>query len=166
MRFPCLSAILTIAAIGYGSTARFSVDGSTSTASTTVTVIQPRPGAPGYSWLRIYFYSSPLTADDLASARKGRVDEIKAKWGAVLQLTLDKDSNVWQVDLALPGHTCTIAASDREAKSAIQEFHFDGRHVRLRGMGSHTCDMRFTQIPNQTFEWNIDVDSAVAASAG
>jgi hypothetical protein len=86
---------------------------------------------------------------------------MKTRWSAVLQLTLDQDSHVWQVDLALPGHTCTIAESDRAAKSALQEFQFDGKRLRLRGNGSHVCDMRFMGIPNQTFNWNVDLDSPV-----
>jgi len=68
---------------------------------------------------------------------------------------------VWQVDLSLPGHTCTIAESDREARGALQMFQFDGRRVRLRGRGTHACDMRSLRIPNQTFEWDIDVDVPV-----
>jgi hypothetical protein len=159
------AAILAFVTIGSGSLARFSVDGTASTSSTTVATIEPRTGAPGYSWLRIYFYSSPLTSDDLLTGTKGRVESMKAKWNAVLQLTLDKDSNVWQVDLALPGHTCTIAESDREAKSALQEFLFDGKHLRLRGKGSHVCDMRFMGIPNQTFTWDVDLDSPVVERA-
>ena len=119
----------------------------------------------GYSWLRISFYASPLSSDDRASATKGRVDAMKAKWSAVLQLTVDKDATVWQVDLALPGHTCTIAESDRDAKNALQEFRFDGRHLRLRGKGSYVCDLRSLKIPNQTFGWDVDVDAPVVEAA-
>jgi hypothetical protein len=106
-----------------------------------------------------------VTADDHASATKGHIESIKAKWSAVLQLTVDAHSNVWQVDLSLPGHTCTIAESDREAKNALQEFQFDGKHVRLRGRGSQVCDMRSLGIPNQTFQWDVDLDSPVIERA-
>ena len=160
-----MSAILMLGAIGSPSNAKFFVDGTASTSSTAVATTQPRTGAPGYSWLRIYFYASPLTPYDSASATKGRVESITATWSAVVQLTVDKGSNVWQVDLSLPGHTCTIAESDREAKNALQEFRFDGRHLRFRGKGSHVCDMRLLRIPNQTFGWDVDVDAPVVETA-
>ena len=126
--------------------------------------IQPRTGSPGYSWLRIYFYGSALSPDDSMAAAKGRVGSIKEKWSAVLQLTVDKDSNVWQVDLALPGHTCTVAESDREAKNALPAFRFDGRRLLLRSTGSHVCDMKSLGIPNQTFEWGVDLDIPVVGN--
>lgn len=127
---------------------------------TAVATVQPRTAAPGYSWVRIYFYPSPLTADESARAGQGRVDSIK-RWNAMLQLTVDKNATVWQVDLAVPGHTCTIAESDRDAKNAFQEMSFDGAHVRLKGKGAHVCDMRLLNIPNQTFTWDVDLDSPV-----
>ena len=78
---------------------------------------------------------------------------------------MDSDSNVWQVDLALPGHTCTVAESEREAKSALPEFRFDGERLRLRGKGSHVCDMKSLGIPNQTFGWDVDLDIPVVEDA-
>lgn len=165
MRSLSVSAIFALASIGSASNARFSVDGTASTPSTAVATIQPRTGAPGYYWLRVYFYSAPLASDDSASATKGRVESIKAKWSAVLQLTVDDHSNVWQVDLSLPGHTCTIAESDREAKNAMQEFQFDRKRLRLRGKGSHVCDMRSLGIPNQAFAWDVDLDTPVVENA-
>jgi hypothetical protein len=162
VRSGSIAALFTLVTLRADSTnARFSVDGTVSTLSTALATIEPRTGAPGYSWLRIYFYSSQLTADDGARARQGRVESIKTKWSAVLQLTVDKSTTVWQVDLALPGHTCTIAESDRDAKNALQDFAFDGKHVRLRGKGSHVCDMRLLKIPDQTFTWDVDLDSGV-----
>jgi hypothetical protein len=161
MRALLLAAIVTVVAVASGPTATFSVDGSATTSSTALATIQPRTGALGYSWLRVYFYSARLTSGDLLSGAQGRVEAMKAKWSAVLQLTLDQESHVWQVDLALPGHTCTIAESDRAATSALQEFRFDRKRVHLKGNGSHVCDMRFMGIPNQTFKWDVDLDSPV-----
>jgi hypothetical protein len=86
----------------------------------------------------------------------------RSNWSAVLQLTVDQEGTVWQVDLSLPGHTCTIAASDVEARDVLQMFQFDGQRVRLRGQGSHVCDMRSLRIANQTFEWDVDLDVLVA----
>ena len=155
-------AVLTLAAFGAGANATFAVDGRTSTSSIVVATIQPRNGAPGYSWLRIYFYPSALSADDNAAATQGRVAAIGAKWTAVLQFTLDKASTVWQVDLSLPGHTCTVAETDRDAGNALQDFQFDGKNLRLRTKGTHVCDMTSLGIPNQTFAWDVDLATSVA----
>jgi hypothetical protein len=161
----CAAAIVMVVTIRSDSTAKFSVDGTVTLWSTAVATIQPRTGAPGYSWLRIYFYASPLTADDRARAQEGRIASIETRWTAVLQLTLDKALTVSQVDLALPGHTCTIAESDRDAKNALQVFQLAGKHLRLRGRGSHVCDMKFMGIPNQTFGWDVDLDLPVVEGA-
>ena len=160
MRLVTTLLILTSVAPGPMGTARFSVDGVTSVPLATRATVQPRNGAPTYSWLRVYFYSSGAAAAR-AEASTPR-DLTKTNWSAVLQLTVDKGGTVWQVDLSLPGHTCTIAASDGEARSALQIFQFDGTRVRLRSHGSHICDLRTLRIANQTFEWDVDVDVPVA----
>jgi len=145
--------------------ATFSVGGRATASSTAVATVQPRTGAPGYSWLRIYFYPEPLAPADAASARSGRIGAIKAKWSAVLQLTVDESATVWQIDLSLPGHTCTIAESDREAAAALREFRFDGMRVRVNGKGTRVCDLTLLRILNQTFAWDVDLESAVVEDA-
>ena len=161
MRLLWASTLLTAAAISVAQTSRFGVDGKTTSPSTMVATIQPRTAAPGYSWLRIYFYSSSLTASERANATKGDVESIRTGWAAVLQLTLDKNATVWQIDLSLPGHTCTIAASDRDAKNVLQEFHFDGTRLRVKGKGFHDCDLTSLRIPNQRFEWDMNFETSV-----
>jgi hypothetical protein len=160
-----IAAAVAAAVFAASPLATFSVDGRATSSSAAVATVQPRAGAPGYSWLRIYFYPSPLAPADAASARSGRVGAIKAKWSAVLQLTVDKSATVWQIDLSLPGHTCTIAESDREAAAALQEFRFDGVRVRLKGKGTRVCDLALLRIPNQTFAWDVDLESAVVEGA-
>jgi hypothetical protein len=142
------------------STATFTVDGVATRPRAAVATIQPRTGAPGYSWLRIFFYPSAAAADR-AAATHGR-DLTKTTWSAVLQFTVDKAGTIWQIDLSVPGHTCTIAETDRDAKAALQEFQLDRRSVRLRGMGKHVCDMRSLKIPDQTFQWDVDLDLPLA----
>jgi hypothetical protein len=161
MRILWASTLITATAISLVQTSRFGVDGKTTSASTTVATIQPRTAAPGYSWIRIYFYSSSLTASERANATKGEVESIRTGWSAVLQLTVDKATTVWQIDLSLPGHTCTIAASDRDAKNVLQEFQFDGTRLRLTGKGFHDCDMTSLRVPNQRFEWEMNFETSV-----
>jgi len=153
-------ALLIAASTSSAQSATFRVDCVTSTPSTVVATIQPRPGAPGYSWLRIYFYSS-LTESEREQVERGGTDAHRTHWAAVLQLSLDARSTVWQIDLSLPGHSCTIAESDRDANSALQAFQFDGGRLVLKTKGVHVCDMRSLGISNQRFEWDVSVDTRV-----
>ena len=176
-----LSAAVTFFAVGsavvgqsrlepsaFNASARFSIDGDVLSLSTGVATIEPR--APGYRWLRVNFYSFPLTPADIAGAMKGNVDSMEHKWTstagnprdynhshAVLQLTVDGDRKVSQVDLSVPGHTCTIAASPGEAAKALPGYQFDGKRLTLKGKGSYICDMSFAKSPNRTFGWDLDV---------
>jgi hypothetical protein len=74
---------------------------------------------------------------------------------AVLQLGVDKDGKVWQVDLSVPGHACTIASSDSAANAMLQEYRFDGTRLRLRTKGTHPCE---------TFAWDVDLTVPVFAT--
>ncbi|HYN06245.1 MAG TPA: hypothetical protein VES67_02545 [Vicinamibacterales bacterium] len=154
------SILLIAVALNSVQTAKFGVDGVTNTPSTIVATIEPRTAAAGYSWLRVYFYSS-LSAGERASAAKGLVESIRTAWVAVLQFTVDKTSTVWQIDLSLPGHTCTIAESDADARKAFQEFLYDGRRLRVKGKGSFVCVMSAIGVPNRTYEWDVDFETAV-----
>jgi hypothetical protein len=133
--------------------------------------VEPRPGAPGYSWLRITFYSFPFTEADRAAAMKGHLESMDARWtnkatnpkdynhsNAVIQLGVDKNWKVWQVDMSVPGHACTIAGSEREVKAALQEYRFDGTRLRLRGKGSFVCEMNTPGVPNRRYGWDLDLD--------
>jgi hypothetical protein len=141
-------------------TATFRVEGVTITPSTVVATIEPRLGAPGYRWLRVYFYSS-LTAAERAQAERGGSEAFRTHWAAVLQFSLDQQSTIWQVDLAVPGHTCTIAESNVAAKKAVQAFRLDDGRLSLTAKGLNVCDMKSLGIPNQTFEWDVNITTPV-----
>jgi hypothetical protein len=162
MRWLCPSALLVTIVVASVQTAKFGVDGVTSTPSIIVAIVEPRLGAPGYSWLRIYFYSS-LAAGERAHAAKGQVESIRTAWDAVLQFTVDKTSTVWQVDLSVPGQTCTITDSDSGARKAFQEFLFDGRRLRLKGKGSFACVTGSVGVSNRLLEWDIDLETPVVS---
>ncbi len=139
----------------FSANAQFSVDsGAVSSASAAVATIEARNLAPGYSWLRIYFYSGPLSKEDIAGAMNGKVN---SRWNGVIQLTVDKDLKITQVDMSIPGHGCTIAPFEQEVRAFPQEYRFDGQNLILKSKGSYVCDMKFMGIPNQKFEWNIDL---------
>jgi hypothetical protein len=162
----------------FKTSATFAVDDTAMSLSSALATIEPRAGAPGYSWLRIYFYSFAPTAEDVAGAMKGsvesmerRVKELTGDPGryntshAEIQLTVDQDSRVWQVDMAIPGHGCTIAPFEPDVKAFLQDYRLAGQELKLRSKGSYLCDMAFMGIPNQKFAWDIDLDIPVFAKA-
>lgn len=162
----------------FATSAKFSVDNTTLTFSSAVAVIEPRRGAPGYSWLRIHFYPFALTADDISAAQKGDISFLDNKAGrnsgnpdlhnrsvAVIQLSVDQASKVWQVDMAIPGHGCTIAPFPDDIQSFLQTYSFDGKTLRLRSKGSHTCDLTSVNAGKQLYSWDFDFTLPVSAAA-
>jgi hypothetical protein len=154
--------------------ANFSVDGDAMSLSTAVATFEPRLGAPGYSWLRVSFYSFPVAADDLIGVMKGDVSSMDKKRSkksgnpkdyntsyAFIQLTVDKDLKVWQVDMSVPGHGCTIAPFEADVKKFLQDYQFDGKDLRLKSKGSYVCDMKSLGIPDQKFGWDMDLNTTV-----
>lgn len=142
---------------------RFSVGDDTTTPTTILATVEPRAGAPGYRWLRIYFYSSELTPSQRVMAASGRDEETLRSWAAILQLTVDDEANVSQIDLAVPGHMCTVVQTDSDAEKALQEFQFTGRYLRLKSRAYSVCDLKLLGIPNPTFEWDVALDTPVVA---
>jgi len=158
--------------------AKFSVDSAAMSLSSVVATIEPRLGAPGYSWLRINFYSFPLTAEDVAAVATGNIEPLEKRWKgvasdpkaynvshAMLQLSVDAAFKVWQVDMSMPGHGCTVAPFEEDVRSFLQGYKFDGKRLALKSKGSHVCDMKALGIPNQTFRWDVDVNIPVFAKA-
>jgi hypothetical protein len=152
----------------------FSIDNDAMLLTSVAATIEARRNVPGYSWLRINFYSFPFTASDIAGVVNGHVESMDRKWknkagnpkdynhsNAVIQLSVDKDLKVWQVDMSVPGHSCTIAPSERDVKSVLQDYRFDGRRLRLKSKGSFVCDLKSPGIPNQRFSWDLDLDVPV-----
>jgi hypothetical protein len=148
----------------FNTTAKFSVDRSTMALSTGVATIESRLGAPGYSWVRINFYSFPITAEDIPGVVNGNVQSMDKKWNskasnpndynnssAVIQLSVDSSFKVWQVDMAVPGHTCTIAPFEQDVRNFLQTYQFDGKKLKLKSKGTYVCDMKFIGSANRTF---------------
>lgn len=154
--------------------AKFSVGDRTISLRNGIAVLQARPAAPGYSWLRIYFYSFPLTAEDISGARNGSVESMERRWNkkashpndynnshGVIQLGVDKNFKVWQVDLSVPGYACTIAPFPKDVEAFLQSYRFDGTNLKLRSKGSYVCGMKAMNVPKQTLGWDINLDLPV-----
>jgi hypothetical protein len=158
--------------------ATFSVDRVSLALTTAIATIEPSRMAPGFSWLRVYFYSFPARAEDAADAALGSVASMDRRWQskssnpngyntsrAVLQATIDKDHKISQVDLSVPGYSCTVASSEPELMSFASRFALEPTHLRLVAKGSYVCDMTSFGSGKHTFAWNVDVDSPVFPAA-
>jgi len=162
MRTSLWSSLLAVAVVTSGN---FSVNGVARHATSAAATIEPRLGAPGYSWLRIYFFPSALSAHDRALAASGHVKAIARPWSAVLQYCLDANGKAWQTDLALPGYTCTVAASDVDSRRMLSDFEFDGHTLKLASAGAHTCDMSGLGVANPSFTWKVALTTPVVPAA-
>lgn len=144
------------------------------TLSSVVGTIESRPNASGYFWLQVTFYSFPLTAEGVAGVAKGDVESLERKLSrlendatkyntshAEIQLTVDKAFKVWQVDMSVPGHACTIAPWEQDVRNFLQEYNFDGAKLRLKSKGSYVCQMKALGMPDQKFAWQFDVNIPV-----
>lgn len=150
--------------------ANLSVDNTALTLSSAVAISEARKYPAGYSWVRIHFYPFPLTSDDIAAAKSGDVQPLDKKVNnnsydpkvrtnsfGVIQLSVDKDFKVWQVDMSIPGHACTIAPFEKDVQSFLQTYHYDGKNLRLKSKGSFVCDLKAVGAGEKSYKWDIDV---------
>ena len=150
--------------------ANLSVDNTAMNLSSAVAITEARKYPAGYSWLRIHFYPFPLTSGDIAAAKTGNVDSLDKKVNnnsfdpkvrtnsyGVMQFSVDKDFKVWQVDMSIPGHACTIAPFEKDVQSFLQTYHYDGKNLRLKSKGTYICDLKAVGAGDQTYKWDIDV---------
>jgi hypothetical protein len=158
----------------FQTSAKFSIDRDSMSLATGVATIEPRLGAPGYSWVRINFYSFPVAAEDIPNILNGDVRSMDKKWSqksgnpadynhsnGVIQLSVDKDFKVWQADMAVPGHTCTIAPYEKDVRAFLQEYEFDGKRLKLKSKGTYVCDMRSMGAGSPVFGWDLDLNLPV-----
>jgi hypothetical protein len=141
--------------------ARFVVDELTRVTPTVVATVEPRAGAPGSSWLRMYFYSLGLTPIQRHLAAIGRDPALLRKWEAILQITVDPNGTVSAMDLALPGRPCAVVQTGQDAMRAVQHFEFDGARLKLKSKAFSICDLRVEGVPSQRFEWDVTLDTLV-----
>src|SRR5579859_77773 len=182
MRYPWFATALIIFSVSpaltnpavqnptFHTSANLSVDNAAMTLSSAVAIRESRKYPAGYSWVRIHFYSFPLTSDDIAAARSGNVESLDRKANknsfdpkirngsfGVVQLSVDKEFKVWQVDMSIPGHACTIAPFEKDVHSFLQTYHYDGKNLTLKSKGSYVCDLKAMGAGDQTYKWDIDV---------
>lgn len=83
--------------------------------------------------LKVTFYCFPLAPDDMAGVTRGNRTSLEERWNetsssprdynashAVIRLSVDASFKVRQVDMSVPGPTCTIVSSEQDAKNFLQ----------------------------------------------
>ncbi len=109
------------------------------------------------------------TGDRSAVARKEKqvVARVRAQNEGVASLQLAVDSNrvIREVNLTMPGYNCTIAFTESELKSFLQQYRFDGKTLRLKSKGSFVCDMKLAGSGSPKFGWDLDLTTSVFPKA-
>ncbi|WP_141097240.1 hypothetical protein, partial [Microbacterium sp. AISO3] len=106
----------------------------------------------------------------MAQIQEGSVKSMNKRWNqlasdpsqynrsqGVIQLSVDKNSKIAQMDLSIPGHTCTVISTESDISKGIQNFKIDKNQMRLQSTGRFVCDMKFMNVPNQIYNWKIDL---------
>ena len=145
--------------------ARFAVDDLTRVTPTVVATVEPRAGASGSSWIRMYFYSFELTPIERQLAATGRDPDLLRNWEAILQITVDPNGAVSAMDLALPGRPCAVVQTGQDVAKAVQRFQFDGSRLQMKSKAFSICDLNVDGVPSQRFEWDVTLDTFVVARA-
>lgn len=158
-------ALLTSLETSPAQSARFAVDDLTRITPSVVATVEPRSDAPGFAWIRMYFYSLELTPIQRQLAAMGRASTLLRNWEAILQVTVAPDGTVSAMDLALPGRPCAVVQTRRDVMRAVQEFHFDGSRLQMKSKAFSICDLSVDGVPSQRFEWDVTLDTPVVARA-
>jgi hypothetical protein len=162
---PAMQASLSVAK------AEFSIDAERRPMASVVATVERHPlhGAR-YQWLILNFYAFPLSEENWASARSGDLKPIEGRLydgdtkrynnsNAKIVLSIDADrKTINQVDMAVPGYTCTVAWKPEELKGFSRDYSFANGEVAVRNQGSYACDMNGRRV---MFGWNFDVRAPV-----
>lgn len=126
----------------------------------------------GYHRLTIGFYPFQLTKQQTAAAAAGNYQPIEDRVTADsfsvdykshvrVFLNIYEGNKVGHVDITLPGSSCTVTPFQNQVPGFLQDYLFEGRRLRLKSRGSFVCFAMFPEIPNQTYQWEFDVELPV-----
>jgi hypothetical protein len=63
--------------------------------------------------------------------------------------------------MSVPGYICTIAPFPNDVEAFLQSYRCDGGNLELTSKRSYVCGTEVTNIPKQTFGWDIKIDLPV-----
>ena len=174
----CLSAAALAQQSGatpraFQTTARFTVDADALQLQTAVAIGESTATVKNFSWVRIYFYAFPLTAEDVATLSNGSIAALERKRTtargqpdlnhsrAVLHFLLDRNSALSNASLEVPGLTCTIVFEPATAKTAVQVFQLTGTQLHVEAKGATTCDLTTINGGKRKMSWDVNVNAPV-----
>lgn len=113
--------------------------------------------------LKILYSSTPISADVRKAVLQKQIPSFASgSEQGFLVLFLDKENQVWQVNLsvALSGKTVayTVAADPAELEKVLADYSFDGNHLRLKSQGSYRSE-DFGEV--HTVTWKVASDLPV-----
>ena len=151
--------------IQFQTKSEFAIDNDSKLLSSAIASIEQHPmHGPDYSWLIISFYPFTLSDDEIKGASNDDWDLIKKRMykedynsHAKVILTTDKDNNVLQIDMSMPGSSCTIASTEDDIKRFLVNYNYLKERLTIKSNGSYTCGAPV----NKTFTWEFDIDIPV-----
>ena len=132
--------------------------------------------SPEWSRLVIRFYPFELDGDDIKNITLDKLELIRKKRYiyteyntelvnstiynnyAELYLNIDRQFKVGQIDISVPGYSCTVAYTQKDIDDFLQEFKLDVDTVNLSSKGSAVCPRNFKNI---SFSWDIELNGLV-----
>lgn len=160
----------------FHTSARFGVDAEVLRLQTAVAIGAPHAHFQEFSWVRLYFYAFPLTAEDVATLSTGTIAGLERKRmhpapggpdmnhsRAAIHFLLDKNARLSNASLEVPGLTCTIVVEPDTAAAAVQLYEFDGRRLHVKAKGTTVCDLTSVGGAKRAMSWDVDVNVPVFA---
>ena len=149
---------------------KFAVDGTMINPVSNVSYVEE--GMQGTHKFFLEFYAFPMNSQEEKDAALGNKDIIRNKMprtengvdaynrsNAKLIVTVSEDyKTIYQVDMAIPGYTCTIAQYTNKAPDFAQAYSFDGKIIHLVSKGSNTCFGG-----KHKFFWSVNLTAPVYA---
>ena len=120
-----------------------------------------------YQWVILNFYAFSLSPENIKSASSGDLAPLEKRRyegdttfynnsNAKIILTVDTESrHITQVDMAVPGYTCTVAWRPQELERFEQDFIYAANHIKLKNTNAYSCDMGQKKV---LYKWDINVD--------
>lgn len=159
--------------------AQFSVNGDAMPMASVFVTQEDRPlYGPKYQWVTLNFYAFSLTKENIASANQGDMQPITQRTyggteitnasfynhsNAKIILSIDSvNSQITQVDMSVPGYSCTVAWKPEDLKKFSQNFAYKKDGIKIKSKGSYSCELAGKPT---LFAWDFSVDTPIFHAA-
>jgi len=150
----------------FSTPARFVINGNVLATKSAFVVLTDEFFSGRTKALKILFYPEPISAEVQRDVLNNDARAVGKKDHVYLVLFIDKNDQIWQVNLTsvLPGQTLAraIAWKPEELKRIASAYSYDGKRLKYKDTGSYHDD-RWEKNP-ATIEWSVDLDIPVFES--